>query len=352
MPKRKPGSLSINVEPVRTEEDLENALSEPSSGVIDAMRRLEGDLIMLGAGGKIGPSLIRMAVRADQAAGVKRRIIAVSTFSEPGLQTSLKRLGVETIQANLLDENVIQQLPSAPNVMYLLGRKFGSTGAEWNTWAVNVYAAGMIARHYRNAQIVAFSSGNVYPFCPVGKGATESTTPAPVGEYAMSCLGRERMFDAVAHTHGTRIVHFRLNYAAELRYGVVHDIGRKVWAGEPVDLTMGFANVVWQGYVNAVALQSLTLASAPPAILNVTGPETVSIRWLAERFGALFGKTPQFTGEEAPTALLSNAAACFKQFGYPEVTLDALIERTAWWIAAGKLGLGKPTHFEARDGKF
>ena len=234
------------------------------------MAELDGDLLILGAGGKIGPSLAQLALRAIEASGIKRRLIAVSAVYEPGVREGLEAMGADIVEADLLGPGAFDALPDAPNVMYMLGQKFGSTGGEWNTWAVNVLLAGLAASRYRDARIVAFSSGNIYPFERLDSGgSTEATAPDPVGEYAMSCLGRERMFDYHAHHAGTKVVHFRLNYAAELRYGVAYDIATQVWSRTPIDLTTGTANMVWQGYVNAVALQCFALAEAPPRILNV-----------------------------------------------------------------------------------
>lgn len=342
----------FSVKPIKTVSELEARLSRPSPRVIEALSKLDGDILILGAGGKIGPTLAQMAARATQESGVPRRIIGVSAAYSRDALRRLKEAEVECVKAELLEPGALDALPDAPNVLYMVGTKFGSTGAEWNTWGVNVLAAGLAARRYREARVVAFSSGNIYPFRPIGAGAVETTPPCPVGEYAMSCLGRERMFDYYAHNDGARVCQFRLNYAAELRYGVVFDVGMKVWNGQPVDVTMGYANVAWQGYVNGVALQCFALADTPPKILNVTGPETASIRWMAERFGALMNKMPLIEGEEAPTALLSNAAECHGRFGYPEEGVNTIVEWTAYWIMAGNEHLGKPTHFETRDGKF
>jgi nucleoside-diphosphate-sugar epimerase len=343
----------LAVPPLCHVEELEERLSEPSSALIAALRGSEGDLLILGAGGKVGPGLARMAMRAAEAAGARRRIIAVSRFSNVSARDLLEASGVETLAMDLEEEGAFDRLPDAPEVLYLLGRKFGSTGAEWRTWHTNVYLAGEAARRFKASRIVAFSSGNIYPFVPVDSGgATETTPPAPVGEYAMTCLGRERIFDHFANEAGARVLHFRLNYAAELRYGVLYDVARRVWNNETIDLRMGYVNVVWQGYVNEVALRCLPLAQTPARILNITGPETLSIRWLAERFGARLNRTPRFQGEEAPTALLSNASACFDLFGRPEVSIETLIDWVAYWVASGGPDLGKPTHFETRDGKF
>ena len=332
---------------------LEEAMTRPSPRLVEAMRALEGDILVLGAGGKMGPTLTMLAARAIQSSGVTRRVTAVSTFSQPSVREQLESVGVVTHKADLLAPGAIDGLPDAENVLYMVGRKFGSTGAEWDTWATNVFAAGLAARRYAASRIVAFSSGNVYPFVPIDSGgAIETTPPAPVGEYAMSGLGRERMWDYASHHYGTRVLHYRLNYAAELRYGVILDVAQKVWNGIPIDVTMGYANCVWQGHANSVALQSFALATSPPAVLNVTGLERISIRELAARMGGQLGKKPIIVGDEAPTALLSNAARCHEQFGPPDVSVDTLCRWVAHWVKSGGDTLAKPTHFETRDGKF
>jgi hypothetical protein len=343
----------FTVDPIPTVADLDDRLTEPSVDLVEAMTQLEGDIVILGVGGKMGPTLARLAVRALRRAGTTQEVIGVSSFSKSGLRTKLEGHGIETIKADLLESGAVEALPDAPNIIYMVGRKFGSTGAEWDTWATNVYVAGTVVRKYQHARIVAFSSGNVYPQEPVGSGgSTECTQPRPVGEYAMSCLGRERMFDHAAHNFGTKVLHYRLNYATELRYGVLVDIAQSVWAGQPVDVTMGQANVVWQGYANEVALRSLALASSPPRILNVAGPETVSIRWAAARFAALMGKEAKIVGEEKPKAFLNNALECHKRFGYPSASVDTMIEWVAQWIMNGGETLDKPTHFQTSDGTY
>jgi nucleoside-diphosphate-sugar epimerase len=317
---------------------------------------LSGDILILGAGGKMGPTLARLARRAATAADGSdraRRVVAVSRFSEPGVREELGAAGVETIPCDLLDSGAVEALPEAPNVVFMAGRKFGSAGGEALTWAMNAYMPALVARKFRAARLAVFSSGNVYPFVPVGAGgATEETPPAPVGEYAQSVLGRERVFEYFSREFGTQVAVIRLNYAAELRYGVLLDVAQSVCERRPVDLTMGHANVIWQGDANAAALRSLALAASPPTILNLTGPETVSIRWLASRFGALFGIEPLLAGTEAPTALLNNAAAAHRLFGYPTVSLDQLVEWVAHWVRIGGPTLDKPTHFQEREGKF
>ncbi|MBK7929687.1 MAG: NAD(P)-dependent oxidoreductase [Bryobacterales bacterium] len=338
---------------MRNEVELEEALSSPNEADIDAARQWGGDLLLLGVGGKMGPSLALRAVKAARAAGVPHQVIGASRFSDERARTLLEQAGVKTIPANLLDEDDLAGLPEAPNVIYMAARKFGSTGDEGYTWAMNTYLPGRVAERFRSSRIVSFSSGNVYPFVPVTSGgATEETPTEPVGEYAISALGRERMFTHFSQENGTPVTLLRLNYAVEMRYGVLFDIGSKVFAREPVDVSMGNANVIWQGDANSVCLRSLLHASSPPLVLNLTGPETLSVRWVAREFGRHFGVTPEFTGEESPRALLNNAARCFQMFGYPTVSVAELIETTAQWIGAGGRALGKPTHFEVRDGKF
>ena len=353
MPKKKLDLSRFTVAPIKTVKELEVRLSDPSPGVVEAMAKLKGDLLILGAGGKVGPTLAQMAAKAVAASGVKRKVYGVSAVFDKGVRKNLESLGIETIKTDLMKDGALDELPDAPNLVYMCGQKFGSTGAEWFTWGINVLLAGISARRYRDARIVAFSSGNIYPFEPIGTGgATEATPTSPIGEYAMSCLGRERMFDYAVQAYGTKVLHYRLNYAAELRYGIVYDVGSKVWAGQPIDVTMGNVNVIWQGYANAVALQSLALAEAPARILNVAGPEIVSVRWMAQRFAELMGKSAKVVGEEAPNALLNNASQCHKLFGYPDVPVDTLVEWVAYWLMTGGASLGKPTHYETRDGKF
>jgi len=353
MAKRTVDHSAFTVPPITDVAVLVEELTRPGPDLIESLGALDGDILILGVNGKMGPTLAGLAARAIEAAGTSKNIIGVSRTLAPENRRLLDKAGVKTIQADLLEPGALDALPDAPNVIYMCGRKFGSTGAEWDTWATNVFLAGLTANRYRDARIVAFSSGNVYPFVPVTSGgATESTAPDPVGEYAMSCLGRERMFDYYAHHVGTKILHFRLNYAVELRYGVLHDVAAKVWNNQPVDLAAGNANVIWQGYANSVALRALALASVPPHILNVTGPETLSIRRVAERMAHLMNKQPIFTNEESPNALLSNATQCHKLFGYPKITLDILIEWTAHWVMNNRETLNKPTHFEIRNGRF
>ncbi len=333
---------------ISSEQQLEDILSAPSDADVKALVDLP-NLMILGVGGKMGPSLVRRARRANP----KLRIYAVSRFSEPDLRAELQREDIETIAADLLSASSLARLPDAENVIFMAGRKFGSTGSEWLTWAMNVYLPGMVAERFRNARIVAFSSGNIYPLMPLARGgATETTAPDPVGEYAQSVLGRERLFQHFSAEFGTPVTLLRLNYAIDLRYGVLLDVGQKVFDRRPVDLRMGHANVIWQGDANSVALRALGHCQSPPFILNLTGPETVSVRWLARRFGEHFGIEPTFEGEEGATALLNNASLCHRRFGYPSVSLEQMIEWVAHWVGMGGPTLNRPTHFETMDGKF
>lgn len=338
---------------VANEDHLEERLSEPTPGLVAAMSRIEGDILILGAAGKMGPTLARLARRAADAAGTKRRIIAVSRFGSGGLKERLERWNVQTIAADLLDEKQLAGLPDAPNVIFMAGMKFGSTGQEAMTWAMNTYLPALVAKRYADSRIVAFSTGNIYGLSPVARGGSVETDPLnPAGEYAMSCLGRERMFEHFSRTKGTKVCLFRLNYACEMRYGVLVDLGRKVWEGQPVDLAMGHFNVIWQGDANAIAIQALEHAASPPFILNVTGPELLSTRSVCERFGQILGRKPVFIGSESADALLNNAGLSLQFFGPPRVSVDQIMRWAADWIRRGGESLNKPTHFEVRDGKF
>jgi nucleoside-diphosphate-sugar epimerase len=338
---------------IANETELEGVLSAPSAADIDALRGLEGPLLILGAAGKMGPSLAHRARRALDAAGNNAAVIAVSRFSEPGVRERLESWNIQTIECDLLEPGALDKLPEAPNVIFMAARKFGSTGNPSLTWAINTYLPGLAAHRWRESRIVAFSSGNVYPLVPVSSGgATEQTPPDPIGEYAQSVLGRERMFDYVSRNYGTPVTLLRLNYAVELRYGVLVDIAMKVRDRQPVDLNMGHVNVIWQGDANSVALRALQRATSPPFILNLTGPETLRVRDIAREFGKRFGVEPHFTGAEHPTALLNNASLCHRLFGMPSLMAKDLMDLTAAWILRGGQTLGKPTHFEMREGKF
>jgi nucleoside-diphosphate-sugar epimerase len=336
-----------------TESELDEALSRPTEGVLATLRRHPGDVIVLGAGGKMGPSLSRMAKRGLEAIGSSARVIAVSRFSSADLPAWLSRHGIEPLAADLLDAAAVRALPDAANLIYMAGQKFGTQGAPSTTWAMIAIVPALVAERYAGVPTVAFSTGNVYPLAPVEQGGpAEDGLVGPVGEYAMSCLARERIFEYYASARGTPVTIVRLNYAIDLRYGVLVDVARKVWNDEPVGLSMGYANVIWQGDANARALQCLDLAASPAAVINLTGAETISIRQCAVRLGQRLGKAPRFAGVEASDALLSNAARSHALFGPPTVDLDTLLGWVAAWVRRGGRLLGKPTRFEARDGRF
>lgn len=334
---------------IDTPEELDELLSRPSERLVDFMSALDGDIMVVGAGGKIGPTMARMAKRAVDAADVDKTVFAVDLQAMPELEAE----GIETRTCDVLDLASVEKLPQVENIIYMIGRKFGSTGSEHLTWAINVIAPYHVARTFPESRIAAFSTGCVYPVMHLfSGGATEDTPPDPVGEYAMSCLGRERVFDFYAHTRKTRIAQIRLNYAVELRYGVLADIAEKVWRGDPVDITTGFANVLWQGDACNQVIQSLGEAAAPPAILNITGPETFSIRQVALQFGTLLDRDVKFSGEENGRAYLNNSARAHRKFGYPSVPLGRIVEWVAHWVKLGGDTLGKATHFETQDGKY
>ena len=338
---------------IEDSDELEEVMSRPTPEVVETMGEMAGDLLILGVGGKMGPTLAKLAKRAIDESGSGKRVIGVSRFSTPDLQTDLNQAGIETLPCDLLNETELQGLPDVPNVIFMAGRKFGATGNESLTWAMNTYLPGRVAEKYRNSRIVVFSTGNVYPLTPVSHGGATETHPVdPTGEYAQSCLGRERVFEHASNQFGTALAVLRLNYAIDLRYGILLDIAEKVYGEKPVDLTMGAANVIWQGDANAVALRALLHCQSPPMLLNLTGPEIVSIRWLATRFGEIFGKASAFEGIEADTALLSNAARCHQLFGYPRISLEQMVQWVAHWVEIEGMTLGKPTKFEVRDGKF
>ena len=340
--------------PIHTIEELDDALSQPAPGVLNALRAVDGDVMVLGAGGKMGPTLARMVRRGlDEIGHTQRRVIAVSRFSSASARQGLKWYGVETISCDLMDRGAVAALPDVANVIFMAGHKFGTSDAPQLTWVMNTLVPAIVAERFEKSRIVVFSTGCVYPLVPVdGPGSREDDALGPPGEYANSCVGRERVFSHFAKQNGTNMLMFRLCYAIDLRYGVLCDVASKVLQGLPVDVTMGTANVIWQGDASARAIQCLAHVETPPTLLNITGIERVSIRLLAQRFGELLKREPIITGKESDTAWLWDASRSYQLFGPPTVSLEEMIEATAQWQHHGGAMLGKPTHFETRDGRF
>lgn len=343
----------MTLPPPATEDALDEWLSRPRGATIEALRKCPGDVVVLGAGGKMGPTLARMVARAASHAGPARKVYAVSRFSSDALPRSLARHGVEAIRADLLDPSAVARLPDAPNVIFMAGQKFGTSDAPSRTWMMNVVVPAHCADRYAASRIVAFSTGNVYPLMNVlGGGANESTRPYPVGEYAASCLGRERVFEYYSEIRAARSAIMRLNYAVDLRYGVLTDLAVRIASGSLVPIAMGYVNLIWQGDANRAAIEMLPHASSPPFVLNVTGTETLSVRTLATELGNRLGKAPHFDGNESPDALLSDSGKFRQLFGAPEVSVEQMLDWTADWVKNGRPMLNKPTHFETRDGAF
>lgn len=330
-------------------DELDEFLSRPSQALIDDLAQVDGDIMILGVAGKMGPTLARLAKNAAP----HKRVVGVARFSDAGMRKRLQGWGIETIAADLLDRAAVEALPRVPNIIFAAGHKFGAKDNQALTWAMNTHVPAMVADAFRESRIVGFSTGNIYPLTPVGhQSASETTPPAPIGEYAQSCIGRERMFEYFSGKHGTPGRIFRLNYAIDMRYGVLFDIASKVHRGEAVDVTMGHVNVIWQGDANAQALRCLRHCTTPASPVNCTGPETISVRWLVGEFAARLGVTAQVTGQEAATALLSDTTLSAKLFGYPLVPLGVMLDWVADWIRCERPALNKPTKFEVRDGSF
>jgi len=332
-------------------EQLDDFLSTPSPALIKDLAAIDGDILILGVAGKMGPTLARMARNAAP----EKRILGVARFSEQGVRERLEGWGIETQLVDLLDAKQVQALPRMKNVIYMAGMKFGATDNQPLTWATNVHAAAITAETFSRSRIVAFSTGNIYPLVDLRQarqGADEKTSPQPMGEYAQSCLGRERMFQYFSSRLATPGRIFRLNYALELRYGVLFDLAQRIARGDPIDISMGHVNVIWQGDANDQALRLLRHCTEPTTPINVTGPQTLSIRWLAQELANRLDINPQIVGAEASTALLSDSSQCVELLGSPRVPLDAMLDWVADWVAQGQVSFNKPTKYEVRDGKF
>ena len=330
------------------EAQLEDEMSRPSASLVHDLSQLEGDIMVLGAAGKMGPTLARMAKRAAP----HKRVLAVARFSQAGLWDSLQSHGVECVRADLLDQAALLKLPDMQNVVYMAGRKFGSQGSEWLTWAMNAHVPALVAQRFRHSNFAVFSTACVYPYVPVaGNGADEDTPLIPVGEYANSCVARERMFEHFSHQLGIRGCFLRLSYAIDMRYGVLHDLARALVENRPIVLAMGHANVIWQGDANEIALRSLCRTRQPMVPINLSGPK-VSIRHAAQELASRLGVTARFEGSESPTAWLVDCERMNDWFGPPGVDLDTMLDWTADWVGQGRSSLGKPTHFEVRDGHY
>ena len=341
------------VEIPNPETDINVFLGQPTDGVLDTLARLEGDVAILGAGGKMGPTITSMLCQGFRQLGKRNRVLAVSRFSDPESADLLRGYGAEILSCDLIDREAVQQLPEVDNILFLAGHKFGATSAPELTWAMNTIVPALKAEKFTRTRMVVFSTGCVYPFVPVESGGSrEDDEIGPIGDYANSCVGRERVFTFYSKRNGTPLSIYRLNYAIDLRYGVLVDIATKVLNNEPVDVSTGHVNVIWQGDAAARAIQLLDHASSPPFILNVTGPETITVRDLATAFGEKFDKKVRFIGKEQPTAWLSNAAKSMDLFGPLTVSLEQMIDYVAQHLQNGGKLLGKPTHFEARSGKF
>lgn len=342
------------MEPIRSLAELEERLSRPTPGVRETLQRIDGPVMVLGAGGKMGPSLARMVRRTlDELGHSQRAVFAVSRFSNAAAAEELRRHGLLVLSCDLLDRAAVRALPEVPNVLYLAGQKFGTSDDPDRTWAMNTLVPAIVAERFAASRTVVFSTGCVYPLVRVdGPAAPEDHPLGPPGDYANSCVGRERIFTFLARQHRTPTLLYRLSYAIDLRYGVLRDVADKIVRGEPVDVTMGWANVIWQGDANARAIQCLDHVGVPPVALNVTGLTPISIRDLAVRLGERLGRPPILTGQEAATAWLLDASQSYAWFGPPTVSLDEMIDATAEWVRLGGASLGKPTHFEVRDGQF
>jgi nucleoside-diphosphate-sugar epimerase len=340
-------------EVIDSEAVLEDVLTRPGARIIDFIRTVASPLLILGAGGKMGPTLARLARRAADAAGRRLEVVAVSRFNDTDARQRLEAGGVQTVSCDLFDAQAVARLPEAQNIIYLVGLKFGTTQNPASTWAANTLIPSRVCERYSRSRIVALSTGNVYPLSDVSRGGSVESDPlTPLGEYANAAVGRERIFEFHSRANGTPVALLRLCYAIDLRYGVLADLARKVIAGEPLPLANGHFNCIWQGDANDLILRALSLTDSPPTAWNLCRPEIFPVRGIAARFGELFGRAPRFTGQEAPTALVVNSGRVCAALGPPSTSLETMIRWTAQWVKQGGRDLGKPTHFEVRNGSY
>ena len=339
---------------IASENELEDFLSTPSEALIEDLSAVDGDIMILGAGGKMGPSMAKLAMRAVREGGLKKKVYAVNrSFREEHLRKQMEELGIQIVKCDFLEDGALEKLPECQNIIFLAGMKFGSSEAQAQLWALNCLMPGLVARRFRSSRIVELSSGNIYGLNNLLHGGpVDGDDLKPFGDYAMSVLGRDRMFEYAAETYKTPVCLLRLFYALDLRYGIIVDVAQKILSGTPIDVTMGNLTCIWQGDANSQTLRALKLCSAPAKPLIVTGPETVSIRWMAKRLSEELGKEAILTGIESTDIIMGNSAQATRLFGYPTVPLDQVIIWVAHWLKNGGPTLGKPTKFQVRDGKF
>lgn len=347
------GSVGNWPEVIQTETELEDLLTRPTASLVEFIRTVPSPLLVLGAGGKMGPTLAVLARRAAEAAGHKLEVVAVSRFSDAKSRSWLEEHGVKVHGCDLLDAQGISRLPDAENLIYLVGLKFGTSQNPAATWAMNTLVPTRVCERFPRSRIVALSTGNVYPLSAVDReGSVESDALTPLGEYANAAVARERIFEFHSQRNGTAAALLRLFYAVELRYGVLADIARRVHAGQSIPLANGSFNCIWQGDANEMILRALAMTSSPPSVWNLCRPEIFSVRQIAEQLAGLLGRPPVFDGSESATALVANAAKICNKLGVPRTPMDAMLRWTAHWVRQGGRDLGRPTHFEVRDGNY
>lgn len=333
---------------INTETQLIDQMTTPSNAVKDAVAKIDGDILILGIAGKMGPTLGELLVRAGAS-----KVIGVSRFSNPADQDDLNARGITTQKCDLLDDKALQALPDAPYIYLMAGHKFGATGNEALTWAMNTMLPGKVLQRFPKSRIIYVSSGNVYKYTPVtSSGATEADPVEPIGEYAMSRLGGERLAEFYSQQQNTPLSIVRLFYATELRYGILIDIAQKIYSQTPINLAMGHVNQIWQGDANAYLAQMFPLCNSPANIINMTGKNVLSVRELSTALGEKMGITPIFEGTESDNALLGDATKMFDQLGTPQIPIDTIVNWVAHWVTHDGKTLGKPTKYESRTGKF